>query len=55
MKLGSPEALRREPSLEPPDTHNCEEEGHRFRYVYSKGGLSLYRCEVCRQESVEED
>lgn len=43
--------LRRDYS-EPPSFYDCEEEGHRWRYIRSNGEVTLYRCQDCGKEEV---
>ena len=60
MKLGSPEAMRSEPSLSEP--HDCAEDGHVMRVVKtarvrnydgSSETVTLSRCIHCPEESLE--
>jgi len=37
-------------NMSPPEDHDCEEEGHEWKFVRSDGDNSLYRCKICREE-----
>ncbi len=55
--VGSPEAMKMKPPLDPPETPNCEEYGHKMRCVRSAVvcgvEVDVLRCKNCGKEEVD--
>ena len=46
MKMGSAEAMRSQPPLDPP--HDCETDGHEMKCLgTAEDGTVFYECRVC--------
>lgn len=47
--IDSPQAMKQEPPIDPP--HDCERDGHEWKFLGSVDGYDFYRCLHCGEES----
>lgn len=46
--IGMPESMSKEPPLNLP--HDCEEDGHCWKFIGESDGDKFYKCRYCNQE-----